>query len=88
MVIVATVIIVFFGAYIYRVVRKRSRAVVEERVSLLTGTESFMDDSLIKKDQELSSDSRQAPNTTALVREDSGYSSGDEGETGIPAPKL
>ena len=82
-VVVAAVIIIVFGGYIFHVVRKRSRVVAEERVSLLTGTESFMDDTIPRRDQE-SSDSGQplqVDNFKNLVREDSGYSSGDERET-------
>lgn len=37
-VVVAAVIIIVFGGYIFYVVRKRSRVVADERVSLLTGT--------------------------------------------------
>jgi flagellar biosynthesis/type III secretory pathway M-ring protein FliF/YscJ len=43
-VIIAAVIIIAFGAYIFAVVRKRTRHAAEERVSLLTDTQSFMDD--------------------------------------------
>jgi hypothetical protein len=71
-VVVAAVIIIVFGGYIFHVVRKRSRMVPEERVSLLTGTESFMDDTIQRNEQPL-----QATNFRNLVREDSGYSSGD-----------
>jgi hypothetical protein len=75
-VVVAAVIIIVFGGYIFHVVRKRSRMVPEERVSLLTGTESFMDDTIQRNEQE-SGQPLQATNFKNLVREDSGYSSGD-----------
>jgi len=50
-IVVAAVIIIVFGAYIFQVVRKRSKAVAEERVSLLTGSESFMDDRIVRDNQ-------------------------------------
>ncbi len=77
-VIVAAVIIIVFGGYIFHVVRKRSKVVAEERVSLLTGTESFMDDRIARNEQLSSEAAQEASNTKALVREDSGYSSEDE----------
>ncbi len=71
-VIVAAVIIIVFGAYIFQVVRKRNRAVVEERMSLLTGAESFVDDRILPTQQP-----QQQPQQV-LVREDSGYSSDED----------
>ena len=85
-VVVAAVIIIVFGGYIFHVVRKRSRVVADERVSLLTGTESFMDDRIGRND-EGSGQPLQVTNFNNLVREDNGYSSGDERETESNAVK-
>jgi hypothetical protein len=47
-VIVAAVIIIVFGSYIFCVIRKKNRRQPEERVSLLTGNESFVDDRIVR----------------------------------------
>lgn len=76
-VIVAAIIIIVFGAYIFSVVRKRSRHVAEERVSLLTDTQSFVVDDRIPNNQNPNIQ-QQPQSNQPLVREDSGYSSDEE----------